>query len=187
MTIEAHGQVIATLVQDILGKHAPGTLENLTFQPCEILVRVRRDKMVPGGYAISAEFRQNVNDCGSHEDYENRLREWLTSGDTGVSSQIIFSVMSGSKWIIKDWRNWPHDNADFGRCYRLLERFPEWRDRLKEVFVAFPAWGPMVYAWPELEALYREEHPDHAGSGPKLYARMSVLEDLCQKIESGEN
>jgi hypothetical protein len=64
----------------------------------------------------------------------------------------------------------PLDPDDFGRCFRLLEHFPAWRGRIAEVGGRFPEWKPIVDAWPELEALYREELP--TGSAPKLYKQL---------------
>jgi len=100
--------------------------------------------------------------------------EWLLSGDTGVSSKTIFAVMTGSDMKGADV---PHDPDDFGRCYRLLSHFPEWKTRLSEVAAKFPIWGPMVAAWEELAALYEKETKNHCGVAPKLYDRMKTLID----------
>lgn len=67
----------------------------------------------------------------------------------------------------------PYDPGDFGRCYRLLQHFPEWHTRLPEVAAKYPVWGPMVKAWDELTALYEEEK--QSGKAPKLYKRMKEL------------
>lgn len=106
--------------------------------------------------------------------------EWMMSGDTGISSKTICAVMTGCRNI--GGADLPHDPDDFGRCYRLLILFPEWRPHLQEVADIFPIWGPMVRAWDELTELYREEidcsiYP-HIGSAPKLYARMLILKRL---------
>ena len=58
--------------------------------------------------------------------------EWLMSGDTGISSETICAVMTGSKKGGVFGADIPHDVADFGRCYRLLKNFPEWRDNGNE-------------------------------------------------------
>lgn len=99
--------------------------------------------------------------------------DWLLNGETGVSSKTICAVMTGS--VARD-NDVPHDPSDFGRCYKLLALFPEWRERLGEVAAKFPMWGPMVEAWDELAALYEEE--TKAGhKAPKLYERMQTLID----------
>lgn len=102
---------------------------------------------------------------------------WLNGADTGTSSLAIFAVCSergglafGHRGALGDP---PWDPSDFGRCHRLLERFPAWRSRLSEVASRFPAWRRLVPAWDELEALYREEEP--SGTAPKLYALLKKL------------
>jgi hypothetical protein len=102
--------------------------------------------------------------------------KWILGPDTGISSKTIWAVMMGA---IEAGRPFgydiPHDPDDFGRCYRLLEKFPEWKPRLKEVAEKFPEWGPMVREWDKMTALYEEELP--TGEAPKLYSLMKKLED----------
>ena len=83
--------------------------------------------------------------------------EWIIGGDTGVSSKTIWAVMMG---VVPDnpapfTFSVPLDPSDFGRCFRLLEQIPEWRDRLNEVAETFPEWGPMVREWAKMTHLYR--------------------------------
>lgn len=102
--------------------------------------------------------------------------EWLLSGDTGISSKTICCVMTGSEWGEGHFGpDVPYDPSDFGRCYRLLALFPDWKPRLKEVADKYPIWGPLVSAWDELTALYEKELPK--GSAPILYHRMKALID----------
>ena len=98
--------------------------------------------------------------------------QWLLSNDTGISSETICTVMLGEEHSHPDY---PHDPSDFGRCYRLLSHFPEWKDRLQEVADRYPIWGPLVSEWDELTELYLEELPSNRA--PKLYARMKELID----------
>lgn len=99
---------------------------------------------------------------------------WLINGDTGISSETIWSVMMSRRIEKSYWRaDVPQDPDDFGRCYRLLKVMPSWRERLPEVATKYPAWKPLVGAWDELTALYEEELPRK--SAPKLYARMRQL------------
>lgn len=107
-------------------------------------------------------------------DQEGRLRDWLAF-DSGISSEVILEVMTG-RLRSGGWRpSTPRDPADFGRCYRLLQIFPEWVERLPEVAQAHPHWGPLVERWDECTRLWEEEHP--SGSCPKLY-------ELIQKLRS---
>lgn len=99
--------------------------------------------------------------------------DWLLSDDTGVSSKTIFRVMVGASIPEAPWHNdIPYDPADLGRCYRLLQLFPEWRGRLSEVSAKFPDWVPFVNEWDSLTALYEEELAENTGKAPRLYERM---------------
>ena len=105
---------------------------------------------------------------------DTRETRWLFGGDTGNSSVVIWSVMTGVSQIMmrRDF-DVPHDPDDFGRCHRLLNEFPEWRARMPEVGQRESEWTKIVAAWEELTALYEEEAP--TGKAPKLYARLKEL------------
>lgn len=82
---------------------------------------------------------------------------WWRSLDTGTSSIAIFAVFCEERLRFAateaGHRSTPRDSADFGRCRRLLDRFPEWRSRLGEVAAAYPEtkWPALVARWQELE------------------------------------
>ena len=94
--------------------------------------------------------------------------------------------MTGSK--APDWHDTPSDPDDFGRCYRLLAKFPEWRQRMPEVAAQYPKWGPMVAAWDELTELYeqccdeggeytRASYQANKEAASLLFKRMQTLND----------
>ena len=102
--------------------------------------------------------------------------EWILGSDTGVSSKTIWAVMVGV--IIKETQcgsengyDIPHDPDDFGRCYRLLKLFPEWKKRLKEIAKFLPKWRPMIREWRKMTVLYEED-------------KLKTLYDLMQELES---
>lgn len=104
--------------------------------------------------------------------------EWLKSGDTGISSETIFCVMTGTPFelVLKSWsRSTPCDPSDFGRCYRLLSKYPEWLPRLEELRSLGDKWGKFVDNYENMVTLYNEEVPEHTGSAPKLYEFMKTL------------
>lgn len=83
--------------------------------------------------------------------------DWLKSGDVGVSSKTIYATFTGQWHIFGRGMadgGAPHDADDFGRCHRLLKRYPEWVSRLSEVAEKCPAFAPLVPAWAELDALF---------------------------------
>ena len=98
--------------------------------------------------------------------------EWLLGRDRGISSETIFGVMVR---IALDCVDVPHDPADFGRCYRLLERFPEWKQRLQEMAEAWPAWAPFVREWSKMEEIYLRDLP--TGRSDELFEFMRKLEE----------
>ena len=83
---------------------------------------------------------------------EQKHKDWFRGTDTGISSNTIFGVMTGT---LIAWTGYPADPDDFSRCYRLLARFPEWRPRIHEVSEEFPNWERLVNNWENLERLYR--------------------------------
>ena len=101
--------------------------------------------------------------------------KWLHGADTGISSRAIFAVMTGTQERMLDrWGfGYPLDPDDFGRCYRLLNLFPEWRARIHEMGSISSEWGRLSANWGELTALFEEESPKK--KCPKLYARMHFL------------
>lgn len=87
-----------------------------------------------------------------------KLTQWWLGVDVGLSSAAIFAVFSSLHQ--SDAANFsngavPLDSADFGRCMRLIEKFPEWRDHLNKVADAYPEtkWPSIVARWDELEKL----------------------------------
>lgn len=94
---------------------------------------------------------------------------WVTSCDTGLSSRALFRVMADAGNIDED--HYPRDVSDFGRCYRLLNIVPEWRERVQEMADYGPYWSALAHAWSELSALYE------TGSHDKLYQKMKSLRD----------
>lgn len=104
---------------------------------------------------------------------EARAYAWKRGDDTGVSSNTIWYTMMGLPWA-SWWRpSPPMDPADLGRCHRLLDAIPEWRERLPEVVRLYPEWGPLVREWDRLIGLYLRELP--SGSAPECYAAMQAL------------
>lgn len=97
---------------------------------------------------------------------------WFLSGDTGVSSQTIVAAAYGVP--TKIYRgDAPHDPADFGRCYRLLRRYPMLRA------LAFPSlarraeWKWIVRCWDDLEKVYRRDLP--TGRSHELFCIIQAL------------
>jgi hypothetical protein len=93
-----------------------------------------------------------------------RAAQWIVGRDTGSSSKALWAVMMG----VKGGKDYPLDGGDFGRCYRLLQAVPEWRQRIGEMAAVSQYWKALVAHWDELEALHRDQ-PD------KLYERLKTI------------
>jgi len=106
-----------------------------------------------------------------------KYSKWVVSEDTGISSRTIWAVMMNAVVGDTDYNfryGTPRDPDDFGRCYRLLERFPEWKTRLGEVANIFPRWTGLVREWDTLTKLYEESGHNYSD---KLYNLMQQLND----------
>jgi hypothetical protein len=99
-------------------------------------------------------------------------QEWASGRDVGISAMTIYFVMTGTQTPFT-YYDTPKDPSDFGRCYRFLALFPQFRRRLVEVARHFPKWRPLVTNWDELERLYVAALEGE--SGESLYHRMREL------------
>jgi hypothetical protein len=124
--------------------------------------------------------------------------EWILGRDTGTSSKTIWAVMM--KAVNKGDActessitfDVPHDVDDFGRCYRLLALFPEWRGRLDEVSKIFVIWTPYIREWNKLEKLYNKylitkdgAHYSKSSAEYKLFSAM--WNEFCDFIRELEH
>ena len=110
--------------------------------------------------------------------------EWVISGDTGISSKVIWAVMMGVRVDVMRSTGVPHDPPDFGRCYRLLELMPEWRDRMHKVADQRPKWQPFVDHWDELEEMYEaclDESGRYEGRTEASQAMYERIQDLLEQ------
>jgi hypothetical protein len=106
------------------------------------------------------------------------LKAWLDCDETGMSSRVMASVLSGfagdkTGIYVEDRYAHPLDPSDFGRCVGLLNACPEMRPHIAEMATVSPTWKRLVEHWDELEVLYLEELPKK--KAPKLSARMIEL------------
>jgi hypothetical protein len=87
---------------------------------------------------------------------EKQLIKWFISGNTGISSIAITAQMTGND-TGRDFSDYPLDSADFGRCYKLLQAVPEFRQRISEMAERSPQWAILSKNWDELERLYEQD------------------------------
>jgi len=72
------------------------------------------------------------------------LLDWATSGDTGVSSEFLCRYLLGFDPNTIWGYSAPSDADDRGKCIRLLNKMPEWWDRLDELISVSEDWEKQV-------------------------------------------
>ena len=88
--------------------------------------------------------------------------QWWRGCEVGRSSAAIFGALAPAGFGREAKENSrgdiPRDADDFQRCIGLLERFPDWRQRLPEVAVTYPGskWEKLVPLWDEVTAALPE-------------------------------
>lgn len=104
--------------------------------------------------------------------------DWLRSGERGISSEAIFSHLTGipvsGRWGLQP----PSDPDDLRRCRLLLEAVPAFAAELHRMAEVSEEWAALVARWDELCATMDREAPEwRAGMGraPETYAIMRAL------------
>ncbi len=105
---------------------------------------------------------------------------WLSHGERGLSSEAIFSHLTGL--AINGQRrggSTPHDPDDLRRCRLLIEQVPAFRSDLHRMAEVSKRWGALVERWDELCALMDSESPNWRtgyGPAPKTFELMRRIE-----------
>lgn len=84
-------------------------------------------------------------------------RKWLSDGEHGISSKVIFSCLSGLD-LGERYKSTPSDPDDFRRCYELILMVPEWRDELYKVGEISSAWFNVVKNWDKLTGMLLDQY-----------------------------
>jgi hypothetical protein len=99
--------------------------------------------------------------------------KWQRSGEHGISSNAIFSKLTGFP-LTGTWGfGHPHDPDDLRRCRLLLDAVPEFAARLGEMAACGPEWAELVAAWPVLcETMDAEIKKYDGAKRPETYRLM---------------
>lgn len=73
---------------------------------------------------------------------------WALTGRTGMSSKAIAAHLLG----LECDGSYPHDGGDFGRCEKLLEAVPSFRERLTEMTSVNKYWAAIAPRWGEIRS-----------------------------------
>jgi hypothetical protein len=105
---------------------------------------------------------------------------WLANGRRGISSNTIFTHLTGIDALSGHPPSYPRDPSDLDRCIALLVQVPELRERFVNMMECSPEWARLVSHWDEIEKTHLDEVGlgwTKAGSATKTYALMKrVLE-----------
>lgn len=106
---------------------------------------------------------------------------WIVGDDTGSSSEAIWCAMIG---IPLSYSMVPYDPSDLGRCVRLLEQVPAWRDRVPELANLNAGWAAYVARWDELTALLRKEVGADWARGRRAPQTYELMQQIRMQAES---
>lgn len=84
---------------------------------------------------------------------------WLATGERGLSSNTLFTFLTGVDATKNGERHYPHDAGDFARCRKLIEQCPELAALLPRVATAGREWAAIVEHWQALCDTMDEEAP----------------------------
>lgn len=79
---------------------------------------------------------------------EQRIHEWLASGDTGISSESLAFEYLGTER--KRGICHPLDPADLGRCLRLIAIVPEVRKCVDNLAIKDDGWAKVAPIWDKI-------------------------------------
>jgi len=100
-----------------------------------------------------------------HPEITQEMVVWLAQGNRGLSSEAIFTHLSGLRIRTKPFdqdikSDHPSDSSDFRRCVEFLNACPTLRPHLHYMATVSPVWAALVRGWDTFEAwLYHNEGP----------------------------
>nr|WP_148270713.1 hypothetical protein [Burkholderia gladioli] len=109
--------------------------------------------------------------------------QWLATGERGISSETIFTVLTGLQLVDEDEMSHPLDGWDFRRCCLLLDSCPELAARFDGMSSVSPEWKVLICSWYSIFAVMNSENPqwrDHAGTLDRTHQNITdVLRDAA--------
>lgn len=145
---------------------------NLAFGPAKDMKALREEL---------AKQAENVEASKpANKDLSDAAVKWLGSGERGISSNTMFTVLTGVDALGSWGKSHPHDPADLRRCRLLLEACPELVPEMHRLVDVSPEWARLVWSWDELCSLMDSEapnwrKPNRGGSAPKTYDAMKSI------------
>lgn len=99
-----------------------------------------------------------MNTIPSKKEFEVAAK-WLLGDDVGFSGISICRHMlcGDADYAGYGYADWPIGPSDIGRCFRLIEKIPQWEKRIPEMAKYNPAWNGLSSRWLEIKKCMDEE------------------------------
>ena len=81
----------------------------------------------------------------AHPELGEDARRWIAIGQHGISSLALFHAITYGE-PLKDEAT-PRDMADFGRCERMPQAVPSFREQMAGLGKVEPVWARLIAAW----------------------------------------
>jgi len=120
-----------------------------------------------------------------HPELSRSAAFWLSHGERGISSNTIFSRLTGVDVLNGSSISHPYDPADVRRCQLLLEQVPELQARFHRMADASDTWARLVHAWPSIIEAMDDEVPEWRDKRATGSARRAY--ELIQKARGVES
>lgn len=116
---------------------------------------------------------------------KDRANWWIVNGETGLSSKTIYATCMGIKGVPI---NYPHDPADFSRCYKLLKAIPEWKSvkYMNLLSRISPVWESLVENWDKLTEMYEQNVREEWKNYDKI-GMYELMQDIINKARNKTN
>ncbi len=115
--------------------------------------------------------------CISTPGLSTQATNWLANGRRGISSNTIFTTLTGVDALNGSRGSHPRDPADLDRCLALLNEVPELRPLLPNMATVSTKWAALIANWDEIERC----HLDEVGLGWSKGNRAEMTYALMQK------
>lgn len=120
---------------------------------------------------------------------EGRAYQWLASGDTGISSKAMWSVMMGQTPQPGPGglsACHPSDAQDLGRCLRLLDLIPEWKVHIGRMRGLSKYWDALIDRWEDLTAMMTEEVGIAFDKGRRADKTYALMREILKPVEDAD-
>lgn len=98
------------------------------------------------------------------------ITKFLKRNNIGISSKaILWTYILGHTEHIQDSTPYPHDNADFNRCYLLVKDCPECFKAIKKLAKEYEQWKNILKFWEELVYIFNNGNEPYSTRNIDFY------------------